>query len=300
MQTALGFSSPTPATSSFVFTDRDRSRTRLATDARKPLVMEWIVWDSELENPIPDMFLRPIGQGTHLDQMKFFIPSDDGCDRSVWTLIASNGARPCMLSQGRSLEHGDFPIQTALVRIRYVEWPFVELFVLPHRQFRLQQIDLDTVLLLDRLPELQSFIKLITGIQIEDVRCRRQPREHFQDNHTLRTKRGRHREFLAKPLHGPLEYLLRTGGFQLFTHFAKLVQQLLGRIQRGIGSLRTYELIALSMIVIRGVEYSLSTCQWRIRSRMGRSRKDKQPKPIRVGIYREGSSPVKVRPTFED
>jgi len=98
MQAALGFASPTPATSSFVFTDRNRSRTWLATNARKPLVMKLIVWDSALDNPIPDMFLRPIGQGTYLDQMKFLVPPDNGCDRSVRTLIAANGTRPSMLS----------------------------------------------------------------------------------------------------------------------------------------------------------------------------------------------------------
>ena len=81
--------------------------------------------------------------------MKFLVPRDDRCFRPVWTLVASNSARPSMSSEGCLLKNFDFPIKATLVRVGLVERSIVKFFVLKNRKFRFQKIYFGPVFFFD-------------------------------------------------------------------------------------------------------------------------------------------------------
>ena len=83
-----------------------------------------------------------------------------------------------------------------------------------HRQLRLQQIDLDAVLLRDPIAQVERFLKLVAGFQIEHVRFRRDLRQHRQDDAALRPKGRGHRQVRGVTLDAPGDDLLRRGRFQ--------------------------------------------------------------------------------------
>ena len=77
VQPALGLRRPAPATGPLVLARADRPRAGPAADARIPLVVQRIVRHALLDDPAPDVLLRPGGQGTDLHQAEFLVPADD-------------------------------------------------------------------------------------------------------------------------------------------------------------------------------------------------------------------------------
>ena len=108
-------SAPTPCPLVLAEAGRTCAGGWVASDADVTQVMQRIVWDLAVRNAIPDMFLCPIRKRTYFDQVKFFVPTDDRCRGTIWTLVSANGRRPSVHSAGSSLENRDLAIKAALI-----------------------------------------------------------------------------------------------------------------------------------------------------------------------------------------
>ena len=78
--------------------------------------------------------------------------------------------------------------------IRLVERPAVQRFVLRHRELRLQQVDLDAVLLGDAVAQVERLLELVARLEVEHVRFRRDLGQHRQDHAAFRPEGRGHRQ----------------------------------------------------------------------------------------------------------
>src|SRR5207249_1578531 len=96
-------------------------------------------------------------------------------------LVLADRADPGMIAEDGPAERQNFTVVAALVRTVSVERPAVLLFVFGDRQLGLHQLHLDAVALLDALADLQRFLELIAGVEVEDPHPRLDLREHVDD-----------------------------------------------------------------------------------------------------------------------
>src|SRR5690349_15371818 len=106
VQPALSLRRATPATGALVgFAFRDGAGAGPATDAGEALVVERIVRDVLVENPLPDVFLRPVRQRADLHQVELLIPLDDRRPSAVGALVATDAAHPGVMLGRRVSQH---------------------------------------------------------------------------------------------------------------------------------------------------------------------------------------------------
>lgn len=98
VQAAFCFTGPAPSPGPLVLAEAGRTRAgcRTATDADISRIVQRVVWDLALGDAIPDMFLCPVRKRVHFYQVKFFVPADDRCCGTIWTLVSANGRCPGM------------------------------------------------------------------------------------------------------------------------------------------------------------------------------------------------------------
>src|SRR5262249_35416521 len=94
-------------------------------------------------------------------------------------------------------------IVTALVAAGTIQRPTVLYLILLYRQLGSNVLDFDAVALLDALPCLKGFPKLIACVDVENAHPRLDGRQHMDDAIAFRPKRGGHRQAGEESSHGP-------------------------------------------------------------------------------------------------
>src|SRR5690242_11443515 len=106
MQPALGLRGAAPAAGALVgFAFGDGAGAGPAADAGEALVVERVVRDVLVENPLPDVFLRPIRQRADLHEVELLVPLDDRRPSAVGALVATDAAHPGMVFGRRVAQH---------------------------------------------------------------------------------------------------------------------------------------------------------------------------------------------------
>src|SRR3989304_1115992 len=117
VQAAFGFGNAAPAPGAFVIATGDRAGAGLAADAGIAAIVQGIIWDSFFNDPIPDVFFGPGGQGANFYEAEFFIPFDDGCVCAGQALVAADTGRPGVEMRSNAMEYVNFAIVAAAVGI---------------------------------------------------------------------------------------------------------------------------------------------------------------------------------------
>jgi hypothetical protein len=104
MQSTLFFTLifPPPPARSEVFSRSNRSCTRLAPDAWKSFIMQWVVGDIVLFQKM--LYLRqcPMKQGMDFDDLIALIPLDEIHIFPIWRLLRSNPGNPYIVTLNRT------------------------------------------------------------------------------------------------------------------------------------------------------------------------------------------------------
>ena len=105
MQSAFRLGKTAPSTGSLIFSRQDASRAGLAANTRITLIVQWVVRNVFVCDQTPNVFLRPVGQRTHLSQTEFLVPTHYGRLRSIRALISSDCTSPCIETDSCSSQH---------------------------------------------------------------------------------------------------------------------------------------------------------------------------------------------------
>ncbi len=114
----------------------------------------------------------------------------------------------------------------------------MQFFVFENRQVRFEQIDHDSVLFCNFVPEFERFFELITRVQVKNVHRWGDARDHLQNHHAFRAERGGHGEFATETMPSPFEDLFGGSGLQLLTRRFEIGQEFVCWVKRWLGSLR--------------------------------------------------------------